>query len=84
LLTNMKNEKDRMIKDHAAEVKQLKKLQERLKQERAKREVQINLLETTIQKSRNKSDSLYDENKGLKKVLSENKEWQFLNKHTTE
>ena len=73
-----------MIKDHAAEVKQLKKLQDRLKQERSKREVQINLMETTIQKSRNKSDSLYDENKSLKKVLSENKEWQFLNKHTTE
>ena len=84
MLTNMKNEKDRMIKDHAAEVKQLKKLQDRLKQERSKREVQINLMETTIQKSRNKSDSLYDENKGLKKVLAENKEWQFLNKHTTE
>jgi hypothetical protein len=80
----MKNEKDRMVKDHAAEVKQLKKLQDRLKQERSKREVQINLMETTIQKSRNKSDSLYDENKGLKKVLAENKEWQFLNKHTTE
>ena len=73
-----------MVKDHAAEVKQLKKLQDRLKQERSKREVQINLMETTIQKSRNKSDSLYDENKGLKKVLAENKEWQFLNKHTTE